>query len=366
MKILIISSSFYPLVNAPRAFRTAELAKEFSRQGHKVDVILPANSYDFSIMIQIYPLLRFFPVSLEWKNIELSKKSKCSLFIERLLNSILGILIEYPAIEWYIKMPQILKNRANYDLLISIAFPHPIHWGVARVLKKNQHITKRWIADCGDPYMLCKTVKYPKLFYFKYFEKSFCKKADYITIPIESGKEGYYPEFRNKIKIIPQGFNFDEIELLPYIQQEKIRFCYAGGFIKDFREPYQLLEILCQQDINFEFYVFTQHKEILEPYKDKLANKLVITDYIPRLELIKFMSTMDFLINIENGTNIQIPSKLIDYALSQRPILSLESQDIDKKKLDQFLNRNYSLQYPINIKDYDIKNIILKFIQLTE
>ena len=35
-RILIVSRSFYP-DNSPRAFRTAELSKEFARQGHYSD-----------------------------------------------------------------------------------------------------------------------------------------------------------------------------------------------------------------------------------------------------------------------------------------------------------------------------------------
>jgi len=33
-KILIVSNAFYPEIS-PRSFRTTELAKELSRQGHK-------------------------------------------------------------------------------------------------------------------------------------------------------------------------------------------------------------------------------------------------------------------------------------------------------------------------------------------
>ena len=39
-KILIVGNTFFP-ENSPRAFRTTELAKEFSRLGNKVTIIIP-------------------------------------------------------------------------------------------------------------------------------------------------------------------------------------------------------------------------------------------------------------------------------------------------------------------------------------
>ena len=35
---------------------------------------------------------------------------------------------------------------------------------------------------------------------------------------------------------------------------------------------------------------------------------------------------MDFLLDLENGASVPTPSKLIDYALTLRPILSVDSQ----------------------------------------
>ena len=79
------------------------------------------------------------------------------------------------------------------------------------VLKKPK-TAKKWIADCGDPFMGAKLETFRKPFYFKYFEKDFCRKADYITVPAEGAKKAYYSEFLGKIRVIPQGFNFKQIE----------------------------------------------------------------------------------------------------------------------------------------------------------
>ena len=81
-----------------------------------------------------------------------------------------------------------------------------------------------------------------------------------------------------------------------------------------------------------------------------------VRDYVPRLQLLKELSEMDFLLNLENGTSVQTPSKLIDYALTRRPILSVDSQNLDTATIDQFLEGDYSNRKRIdNLDRYNIK-----------
>jgi len=75
---------------------------------------------------------------------------------------------------------------------------------------------------------------------------------------------------------------------------------------------------------------------------------------------------MDFLVNFENGTDIHSPSKLVDYALTKRPIISIDSDFSSKKIFLQFLNGNYSNQYSVeNIDQYNIINVVQNFIKLS-
>ena len=96
-----------------------------------------------------------------------------------------------------------------------------------------------------------------------------------------------------------------------------------------------------------------------------LGDKLVVKDYVPRLELLKFLSTMDFLLNIENGVVAQTPSKLIDYGLTGRPILSLNSMKLNTDLLNQFMKGDYSNQYVVeDINRYNIKIVAKQFTDL--
>jgi len=365
-KILIISRSFYP-VNSPRSFRTTELVKEFARQGHKV-TLLTVKKDKYHI-----PFGRKFAVTikdigpLKFNRIDLNGAGRVARLLKRFIRRGLLLFFEYPDIELMYRVKEALKNESGYDLLISIAVPHPIHWGVAWAWKKRNSIAQTWVADCGDPYMGLELDSFNKLFYFKYLEKDFCRKADYISVPLEKAKEGYYPEFRDKIKVIPQGFKFEDTEINPtgYNKYSVPSFAYAGGFIPGGRDPREFLEYLVSLDKQYKFILYTNSRYLVEPYVEMANGRIEIRDYIPRRELLKVLSGMDFLVNFENSTSLQLPSKLIDYYLTGRPVLSVESFDIDKEAIDEFLDGHYSKQYDYRDMDkYRIENVCRRFLDL--
>src|SRR5690606_30622624 len=102
---------------------------------------------------------------------------------------------------------------------------------------------KNWIADCGDPFMGNKFRT--RAFYFKYVEKWFCRKADFLSVPIEGAIQAYYPEFKEKIKVIPQGFNFKDFAIPESVPNNPLpTFIYAGTFYPGLRDPTSFLEYL--------------------------------------------------------------------------------------------------------------------------
>lgn len=359
MKILIVSGSFYP-VNSPRSFRTTELVKELSKDGHDITLYIPQYNYDYTDFFKSYPL------NIKYFNRTIEKRRYIGInIIDRIIFHIRNRFFNYPECKILPKVKKAIKKESNYDVLISIAVPHAIHWAIGYLYKRGHKIAKKWIADCGDPFMLTDSGKYRPPFYFKWGEKNWCRLCDYISVPTETSYKGYYPEFKNKIKVIPQAFNFEEVKLNKYIQNKVPTFAYSGVFIPEKRDPRPILDFLEQSNIDFKFIVYTKQHNMLQEHKKRLGDKIEIREYIPRLELLKELSTVDFLLNIENGTNVQTPSKLIDYALTKRPILSIDCNNIDTEKFYQFLNGNYSQQYIVNdIEKYNIKNVVKQFLNL--
>ncbi len=363
-KVLIVSRSFYP-ENSPRSFRTTELVKEMCRQGHDVTLVTLKNDLlhapiekEFGVKIKNMGPLKFKPFNL-------SEGSSFLVLIKRIFNRALLMLVEYPEIELMFKVKKALKKESGYDLMISIAVPHPVHWGVAWARTKKNPIASTWVGDCGDAYMgVAKHDSFDKLFYFKYVEKWFCRKADYISIPKIMMKVNYYPGFHHKIIEIPQGFRFEDVQVQNNQPKNEVpTFAFAGVFMRTTRNPAPLLQYLSQIKKDFKFIVYTQNADLLTPFKNTLQEKLEIRNYLPRAELLNELSKMDFLLNIGYDPAQQAPSKLIDYHLTGRPILSFTSNEVDKKKLNDFLEGDYAGAFTFeNIEQYRIENVCKAFL----
>lgn len=104
--------------------------------------------------------------------------------------------------------------------------------------------------------MLNPGTNYPR--YFEYVEKYWCKLCDSITIPIEEAKKAYYPEFADKIEIIPQCFDFENNKLADYKPNDVPTFAFAGLFYKDLRDPVKFLEYLTTVKSGFRFIIYTK------------------------------------------------------------------------------------------------------------
>lgn len=365
-KILIVSGIFFP-ENSPRSFRTTELVKELARQGHYVTLYIPFKEYDYSSFAKEHNIIIKNIGHSSLRGIKL-KGRRFEFSLRRGLRRILLLLFEYPDIELMFKLARKLNWENGYDLLVSIAVPYPIHWGVAKARSSKHLISKTWIADCGDPYMGCKTDSFKKLFYFKYIEKWFCRKADYISVPNEDHFGQYYSEFLPKMKVIPQGFRFEDSKIYKGIIKHDVpTFAFAGVLIKEKRDPTHLLDYLASKDLDFKFIIYTQTKEILKPFLAKLGNRIEIRSYVPREELLYSLSQMDFLVNIEFHSKVgsNSPSKLIDYAITGRPVLSISMERMERPLIDDFLIGNYSGRMILSDVDrFRIENVAAIFIKL--
>ena len=367
-KILIVSSAFYP-ENSPRSFRTTELVKELCRQGNKVTVYT-IKKEEFHLPIEKEYGVRIKDLgSRKLPNINIASGSKLSVLAKRVINRVLLQLVLYPDIELMFKVKNALKKEKEaYDLLISVAVPHSIHWGTAWARTKKKPIATTWIADCGDPFMGAVHDSFKKVFYFKYLEKWFCRKADFIAVPKIMMKENYYPEFQNKVIEISQGFRFDDVVLnQKAVKNEVPTFAFAGTFIRTTRNPTPLLDYLTTVKKPFKFIIYTETPDLVIPFQSILKERVEIRKYIPRIDLLKELSTMDFLINIAYDPVHQAPSKLIDYYLTHRPILSSMTNEFETDKIDAFLQGDYSSTFIFeDIEQYKIENVTKKFLSFIE
>ena len=361
-KVVIISKNIHPK-SKPRANRATELAKEFGKQGYDVSLYAVLGKYNYNEFEKKYNVKVRNLGKMLFATSDSDDNSRNTL-IDKVLRKLFRKTLDFPDIELSFKTVKILKKEKDADLLITIGKPFTIHWGAAWAKKKyNKSFPKLWIADCGDPYMGSQFSTRP--FYFKYVEKWFCNLADYLTIPVQGAMNGYYKEFHHRIKVIPQGFNFDEIEIPEKIENKLPTFIYAGTFFPNGRDPKNLLNYLKTINRPFKFIIHTDSLKYVTPHLRELGDKIELYGFIPREKLLPKMAQADFLINFDNGTKVQSPSKLIDYAIAKRPVLNIFDNDEQPKELRSFINGDYSSQLEIkNIEQYRIENVVNRFLNI--
>lgn len=365
MKILLVTASFFPEIS-PRSFRMTELCKQFCRDGHEVTLVTPitqdrsqlAQEFGFELIDLRYP----FP------GIQLKGSNRLTSEVRRWINRGLQLFFEYPDIVWAHRVRQAIRDLDGFDLMVSCAVPHPVHWGVALARGKAKRIARVWVADCGDPFMMSYFDTFRHPFYFAIPEKFFCRRADYIAVPAISLREKFYPEFSNKVVEIPQGINPQEFPIYSgELPAKPICFAYAGLFIPRVRDPSAFLEYLSQRtDVDFVFNAYTATPQHIQHFKDRLGEKLQIKAPIPRQEVIYELSKHHFLVNIGFDPKSTLPSKLMDYWLAGRPILGLDNYNhLDQKKVDAFLAGDYSAAFKVENPDrFRIDRVAAKFVEL--
>lgn len=357
MKIVIVSQCIYPSLS-PRSHRATQLAKELSNQGHNVTLYALLGDYDYSKFTEGKKLF-VKNLGTTYGLVNSSGVRKTNFFI-KVLTKLLYPYIMFPDILLFRKIKKAVRNEGEIDLLITVAVPYINHFAVSFMNRDN---IKCWISDCGDPLMGNPFCKYP--FYFKYFEKRWCKNTDFITVPISSSIEAYYKEYRDKIFVVPQGFDFSDIKLATYKKNRIPTFAFSGAVYNKLRDPSKFLEYLAGLQFDFKFIVYTKTDKIFLKYKEKLGDKLELRNYVDRDILLFELSKMDFLINIQNESSVQSPSKLIDYSLTKRPCLNISSDFNESVDFNNFIRGDYSSQYTVNnIEQYNIKNVVGAFIKL--
>lgn len=365
-KILIITHGFFPM-QSPRSFRATELAKEFYRQGHEVRVMAPSRD-GIENFIKEYPTIFKSLGKLDWKIFNFKGLGFFGRLYNKAVNRLLPLLFEYPMMELFFKVQKALKEESSkYDLLISVAVPYPIHWGVASVWdREGDNVAKTWVADCGDPYCLQENDTFQPPFYFRWVEKWFMRKADFVSVPTENSFKGYFPEFHSKLRVIPQGFRFEDIEKRPVIDDGIICFGYGGVFIPGRRDPKEFIQFLVQlpKTVLFEFHIYSVSSHLVEPYTNG-DTRIILHHPIERKKLLNMLSGFQFVVNFANKGTAQTPSKLIDYAIIDKPILNIETGNLDINTIFEFLDGNYSNSLKImDSEKYRIENVAQSFLKL--
>lgn len=378
MKNILITSYYCYPENSPRAFRTFELARGFSQLGHKVALYIPDIGFDYSDISKENNLKIVTVPSGFLLNRKSSYNSPLPVgpvitnkkTLVRLLKRIVSNIIpEAEKIEYAITLHnRLAKDNNKYDLIISIALPFCVHLGTYRFINRQSLSSTVTVADYGDPFFFNKETPKNPLFYL--IEHHVLNAFDYISVPTLNSMI-LFRKFKldSSIKVIPQGMDFSNIVISNYQKNKILTFAYAGIFYSKLRNPSVFMDFLCNCDFDFRFIVYTafnntETRNILAPYLSKLSGKLILKEMLPRKECINELSKLDFLINVVNISDSQTPSKLIDYALTKRPVYSFRQDNFNSIEFMEFIRDFENKNFNFDITAFDINKVVMQFIEL--
>mgnify|MGYP001595616327 FL=1 len=338
-KYLIVTHQFLPHIS-PRTTRWKLLVDELVLQGHEVTVVTGTKqtSQDNRIKTIFVGNSRAsnVVVSLRNQSNSLSTKKRLKVIFYKLLKKVYRFAIRNFAwpdytMFWLLSIFNARKKLdLEYDVIISVSLPFSSHIAGYMINKK---IGKPWIMDIGDPFTLKKTApENNNLLYGrlnKFYERKFYHQASQILFTHEDAMKTHINEFQIQESKAAVGqpiskFQEDLYELSKNYDYgtKDIKFGYFGIFTQGVRTPDNFLEFLRKlKDYEMHWYINSDSEIILK--KNILdSSKHNYHSQVSRDEALELMTTsFHCLVSVGNLNPNQIPSKVIEYIATGKPVV---------------------------------------------
>ena len=354
-KILVVSHQYLPLTS-PRTTRWKLLTDQLISEGYEVKILTATSQLSDDKNNNAIFLGNNKTSNLIIKLRKESNKEN-SIFKKNLLNLLKKIYrfffktFAWPdyAMFWLIS---VYKNRNNinyeYDSIISVSLPFSSHLA-AFIINKNRK--KNWILDIGDPFSLKTKALENNIYIYKklniYIEKKFYKLASQIVFTHLEVAKQHVEKFKideNKILIGNPISSFNENIFLQSKNYDysslPIIIGYFGILTKGVRSPDETIKFFKNSDILINWFTNQDSKNMLTQNNFDLSNHKFF-EIIDRDEALnKMSSSMHCLLSIGNLNSLQLPSKVIEYISTGKPVIHFAEIKNDPviKLADHFQN----------------------------
>lgn len=370
MRVLIITRSYAPDCN-PRSFRWVSIAEYWTGLGHTVDVVCSFRAalprYEQRNGVNIYRcgiggfdvvrsfLLRVSTTDLGMPHGGDSHRGTSGLrcVIERLIKWVYERSwkkIYWPdsSAPWYFAAvhtaSRLLSSNA-YDGIISVSLPFTGHLVGLEVHRIHPQLP--WVVDIGDPFSFMAETPVNNFALYsglnRRWEKKVLGASTAISVTTEAAMqeyEKYFPEDSLKMTVIPPLLppSMSELGQSPFPKgSSKIRMVFIGTLYRNIRNPNNLLALFSQlllsrlgSSLELHFFgVVGDCGSCFEPYNHLLGTKIFIHGLVGQNIAFQAMKEAQVLVNIGNNTSYQLPSKIIEYASTGKPIINLTRSSVD-------------------------------------
>jgi len=335
-KILVVSHQYLPLTS-PRTTRWKLLTDQLILEGHEVKILTATSQLNQENNNNVI-FLGNNKTSNLINNLR-NESNKENSFIKKNLLILLKKIYRFffktfswpdYAMFWLITVYK-NRNKINYeyDCIISVSLPFSSHVA-AFIINKNKK--KNWIIDIGDPFSLKTKALENNIYIYKklnfYFENKFYKLASQIVFTHLEVALQHIEKFKideNKILIGNPISSFNENIFLQSKNYDysslPIIIGYFGILTKGVRSPEETIKFFKDSEIQFNWFTNQDSKNFVLQTNFDLANHKFF-EIVDRDEALKKMSSsMHCLLSIGNLNSSQLPSKVIEYVATGKPVI---------------------------------------------
>lgn len=339
MRILIVTHGYAPAAS-PRAFRWTTLAEAWAADGHEVEVLtssLPGVPDE-----ELCEGVQVHRVGSRWRpaaGAQGAQEERESLG-RRLARSAYRALwqpLQWPDYAHAWRRPALMRagGLVEPDVIVSVSHPFTPH-RVGLELKRRWP-KARWIVDVGDPFCFLRETPLNNIALYgvrnERVEGEVLRLADRIAVTCEGTRKEYarhFPDQGEKIEVIGPLLPDFEPQAERPLSNGKLKLVFAGRFYQKIRSPQGVLALMKAMDrrAGVEFHVYGDLGDCREIFS-RTKSDVVTHGAVPRGEAMAAMHGADVLVHVGNSTAYQLPSKVVEYAASGRPILNLVSRPDD-------------------------------------
>ena len=343
MSNIVILTSIYLDTPSANGICAQNIVSQLRSIGHSVDVICYENSS--------FPDNGFFDIHTVKKSSVISNGFFASIFRKLKLGSkiILGnatAMMDKNLVNSYYHKLEEVDQKKTIDIVIAFFFP--VESLEAMYLFKLKHNSVDTISfeldSIGDGIVQSRKVQIVNYVYSRWLKKIY-ERIDSIIV-MKSHAEYWKREFVSFVTkmnvadipvLVPQGEALESYE--------RCTIVYAGLIEKKYRNPSYLLKVLLElkQNLDFDFLFFSKgdcENEITKAATQYTGIRKM--GFVKPEVLQTFLAHADFLVSIGNSVSNSVPSKLISYVASGKPIIHFSSQAND-------ICKEYLANYPLGL-----------------
>jgi len=325
---ILFLAYYYPPENAIGGVRPARMVKYLGKLGHRISLVARDPEVPNDGGVRTVPAMELHSATGGYQ-----VAHACCRFLQRLnpQNDRLGWLA--PAL----KVARQIMRTNRLDVVVS-TYPPLVTHIAALILKKKYKL--RWVADFRDP--LHGNLSRPGRFTDwadRIVEKTIFRNADLIVANTEETGRIWrerYPEARDKLVVIPNGYDPEEtIEPLP-TNGRTCRVISHVGAIYVGRDPGPILasvkrlldcKELTASEVQIRLIGSIEPSSIQEPaLLQVLSSRGCLYwngRHIPRAEADRETLSADLLLLLDSKSGVQVPGKLFEYVRIGRFILTV-------------------------------------------